>query len=114
MPNTNHRLEFDMKIKYIFAIIAGSVCVCNAHAEKHCVVRSCNSGYYVNGSIHESSTGKTYYTLCSQCPGLTKSDGTIQYGTTPAGLSTLSDCTIPAGKYKDATGTYEYTSACKY
>ena len=114
MPNLIHRLDLTMKMKYFFIAVAGFVCVCNAHVSVRCVASKCNSGYYVSSSITDIY-GETFYVACSRCPALTRADGTTQYGmTNTAALNDITDCVMPAGKYKDNTGVYEFTSSCKY
>ncbi len=100
--------------RFIFCLIA-FLMVCNAHATKYCVVKSCNAGYYATSSVTSGATGKVYYTKCERCPGLPSASGGTQYGTTSVGKNMQSACTMPAGvSLKDSTGTYTFTSNCKY
>ena len=79
-----------------------------------CVVAKCNSGYYIGGSV-EDSTGYTYYQNCLRCPGLPTPGGSTYYGQVAAGMNPRTECRMPSGvEFSDTTGVYEFTSACQY
>jgi len=75
-----------------------------SNAETVCRVYSCNIGYWA-----------AEYS-CHRCDSLPRADGGTQYGQTPAaGRYQYTSCYVPSGvKYKDNTGTYEFTSNCNY
>lgn len=106
-----------MKYRFIIGIGFGCLVNTNSYAEITCVVHTCNPGYYLgNNSITDVGNGKTYYLSCVRCPGATSTTGATVYGqTNGAGRYKIASCKLPAGKYKDATGTYEILAGgCQY
>ena len=59
----------------------------------------CENGYYYNADNN-----------CSTCPVHESGKQTSSYGN----RSGINACYIPTGTYSDTTGTFEYTSPCKY
>ncbi len=62
----------------------------------------CAAGYYGNG------------TTCTRCPGVENTAGTTVYGNSPTGATSRTQCTLPAGTYKDATGTCQIAMPCAH
>lgn len=62
----------------------------------------CTAGYYGNGNT------------CTRCPGVKNSGDTIVYGNSPVGATSITQCTLSAGTYRDATGTFTLNGSCTY
>jgi len=85
-------------------------------------VRTCDAGYYLNGTACTICPIGTYSlaaaTSCTTCPstGLTDKNGTTVVATTvSAGATGLSSCIIPSTvEFKDSTGSWHFKSSCAY
>ncbi|MCM1294605.1 MAG: hypothetical protein NC311_03525 [Muribaculaceae bacterium] len=85
-----------------------------AYQVSGCFVMACKTGMVVSPAKTSCICQVGYYgnwQSCTQCPALNGFHGL----TSGTGASAITDCFIPAGvSLTDGTGTYKFTSDCKY
>ncbi len=66
----------------------------------------CASGYY--------GVGTTSSLNCTRCPGEKNSSGATIYGTSASGSTSVAQCKLPTGNYKDSSGAYILSAPCAH